>query len=59
MPRPKGSTNKEKMKSTPIAIRFPDPVLDRLKEISEQEGWTINVTVREAVKEFINRRDNR
>ncbi len=59
MARPKGSTVEKKTLSRPLAMRFPEPMLERMQRAAEEEGWTLNVLVREAMKEYLIRRDNR
>lgn len=38
------------MRATPIAVRFPEPLLHRLDTFAAQEGLTVSAVIRKAVR---------
>lgn len=40
---------------TRIQIQFPDPLYQRLKEIAEQQDWSLSEVMRKAAEHFITR----
>ncbi len=46
---------REKTHRTATAIRFPDPLLDRLRDAAEDRDLSVNFLVVKAVEEFLDR----